>query len=30
MPAVASLQDQAIARGEGQLDSTAAFRWPQR
>ena len=30
MPAVAALQDQAIARGEGQLDSTAAFRWPQR
>ena len=28
MPAVAALQDAAIARGEGQLDSTAAFRWP--
>ncbi len=28
MPAVAALQDAAIARGEGALDSTAAFRWP--
>ena len=28
MPAVAALQDAAIARGEGQLDTTAAFRWP--
>ena len=28
MPAVAALQDAAIARGEGQLDSTAAFRCP--
>lgn len=28
MPAVAALQDAAIARGEGRLDSTAAFRWP--
>lgn len=28
MPAVAALQDAAIARGEGALDSSAAFRWP--
>jgi 3-hydroxyisobutyrate dehydrogenase len=28
MPAVAALQDAAIARGEGRLDTTAAFRWP--
>ena len=28
MPAVAALQDAAIARGEGALDTSAAFRWP--
>lgn len=28
MPAVAALQDAAIARGEGTWDTTAAFRWP--
>ena len=28
MPAVAALYDAAIARGEGALDTTAAFRWP--
>jgi 3-hydroxyisobutyrate dehydrogenase len=28
MPAVIALQDAAIARGEGQLDTTAAFRYP--
>ena len=28
MPAVAALQDAAIARGEARLDTTAAFRWP--
>lgn len=28
MPAVAALQDAAIARGEGAWDTTAAFRWP--
>jgi 3-hydroxyisobutyrate dehydrogenase len=28
MPAVAALQDAAIARGEGALDASAAFRWP--
>jgi 3-hydroxyisobutyrate dehydrogenase len=28
MPAVAALQDAAIGRGEGALDSSAAFRWP--
>jgi 3-hydroxyisobutyrate dehydrogenase len=28
MPAVAALQDAAIARGEGRLDTSAAFRWP--
>jgi 3-hydroxyisobutyrate dehydrogenase len=30
MPAVAALQDAAIARGEGALDASAAFRWPLR
>jgi 3-hydroxyisobutyrate dehydrogenase len=30
MPAVAALQDAAIARGEGALDTSAAFRWPLR
>lgn len=30
MPAVAALQDAAIARGEGALDTSAAFRWPVR
>jgi 3-hydroxyisobutyrate dehydrogenase len=28
MPAVAAVQDAAIARGEGARDTTAAFRWP--
>lgn len=28
MPAVAALQDAAIARGEGARDASAAFRWP--
>jgi 3-hydroxyisobutyrate dehydrogenase len=28
MPAIAALQDAAIARGEGALDASAAFRWP--
>lgn len=28
MPAVAALQDAAIERGEGALDTSAAFRWP--
>ncbi len=28
MPAVAAVQDAAIARGEGRLDTSAAFRWP--
>jgi 3-hydroxyisobutyrate dehydrogenase len=28
MPAVAALQDAAIARGEADWDTTAAFRWP--
>jgi 3-hydroxyisobutyrate dehydrogenase len=30
MPAVAALQDAAIARGEGAMDTSAAFRWPLR
>jgi 3-hydroxyisobutyrate dehydrogenase len=30
MPAVAAVQDAAIARGEGALDTSAAFRWPVR
>jgi 3-hydroxyisobutyrate dehydrogenase len=30
MPLVASLYDQAIARGEGSLDTTAAFRYPHK
>ena len=30
MPAIAALQDAAIARGEGALDASAAFRWPLR
>ncbi len=30
MPAVAALQDAAIARGEGRMDTSAAFRWPLR
>jgi 3-hydroxyisobutyrate dehydrogenase-like beta-hydroxyacid dehydrogenase len=28
MPLVAALYDQAITRGEGLLDTTAAFRFP--
>jgi 3-hydroxyisobutyrate dehydrogenase-like beta-hydroxyacid dehydrogenase len=28
MPSVAALYDQAIARGEGERDTTAAFRFP--
>ncbi len=28
MPVIAAVQDAAIARGEGALDSSAAFRWP--
>ena len=28
MPSVAAVQDAAIARGEGALDASAAFRWP--
>lgn len=30
MPAIAALQDAAIARGEAHLDTSAAFRWPLR
>ena len=30
MPAIAALQDASIARGEWKMDSSAAFRWPQR
>jgi hypothetical protein len=28
MPLIAELYDRAIARGEGTLDTTAAFRYP--